>query len=94
MYFILQLLSERKNLQLLTERDSIKCDMEQMASQFERDVQLKNNEKRNLEMKFTKLQEEFKKSNFDLVKTSDKLEALHKKYKDLQKEYKTKTRYI
>lgn len=65
--------------------------MEQMASQFERDIQSREIEKRSLGMKITKLQEELNanKNHFSVV--GSKLEKLKMKYEAVKKRYKSKS---
>lgn len=60
-----------------------------MSSHFDRDLKLKETEKRSLEIRITKLQEELKRSNSDLVETIKKLEEEKMKGKELRKRYQT-----
>lgn len=76
-------------MQLAAERDSIKSDIEQMTAHFERDVKLKVCEKRSLEIRITKLQEELGICNSELEETVRKLEEQNMKYKELKKQYKS-----
>lgn len=76
-------------MQLAAEKDSLKSDLEQMAAHFERDVKLKECEKRTLEIRITKLQEELKKSNSNLVESVGKLGEQKVKYRELKKQYKS-----
>lgn len=64
--------------------------MEQMATHFERDIKSREIEKRSLENRFAKVQEELKKSKNNLLETTVKLEELNKKYKDFKEFYKSK----
>ncbi|GLV36091.1 hypothetical protein CBL_01855 [Carabus blaptoides fortunei] len=52
------LLSERRNMQITAERDTIKMDMEQVTKSFERDMKNIEVEKQNLERKIKTLQNE------------------------------------
>lgn len=77
-------------MQLSAERDSIRADMEQMAAHFERDIKSREIEKRSLENRFAKVQDELNKSKNNLLETTVKLEALNRKYNDFKELYKSK----
>lgn len=64
-------------MQLTSERDNIKSDLEQMAGYFERDIKAREVEKKSLEHQIKTLQKELDVSNSNLLEITSKMNQLH-----------------
>ena len=83
---LFQLLSEKKNIQLSAEKESIKEDLEQMAKHYESDIKSREVEKQILQRKIVNLQNEMDVSNNGLVEVADKVEEVNRKISVIETE--------
>lgn len=60
-------------MQLTSERDNIKSDLEQMAEHFKRDIMAREVEKQSLQHKIASSQKEIETIHLQLVQTTQKL---------------------
>ncbi|XP_018565268.1 uncharacterized protein PFB0765w-like [Anoplophora glabripennis] len=81
------LVSEKQNIQLVSEKDAIKNDLEQMASHYERTLKTKEIEKITLQNKIKQLQLNLDDSNGNLVHLTEKLINVNNRLDVMEKEY-------
>lgn len=84
-------MSERKNQQLITERDSIKLDLEQMGNYYEQDLKMRELEKKSLETKIKSLQNVLQKSNTSLLDLGHKVNELGQTIEIMESNIQTQT---
>ncbi|XP_060530717.1 sodium channel and clathrin linker 1-like [Cylas formicarius] len=80
------LVSEKQNIQLISERDCIKGDLEQMAGLYERTLRAKEIEIATLKNKITQLQTELDTNSSQLVNVTEKMSQLNNKIEATEKE--------
>ncbi|KAJ8952045.1 hypothetical protein NQ318_010955, partial [Aromia moschata] len=79
--------AEKQNIQLTSERDSIRNDMEQMAGHYERTLKTKEIEKLTLQNKVKQLKLDLDESNVSLFRLTEKLEGVNSQIAQLEKTY-------
>lgn len=98
LFLQLQLLSEKRNIQLEAENKSIRDDLEQMGNMYNRDIKTRESEKIVLENKITALQNDLDVSNSSLVHVASKMEEVNSKLllieADLKKQLHLKDVYV
>ncbi|CAH0559965.1 unnamed protein product [Brassicogethes aeneus] len=79
------LISEKQNISLVSQRDAIKNDMEEMTSHFERDIKTREIEKLGMQQKIKQLQNELGEVNENYCKECKKNELLNNKIVHMEK---------
>lgn len=82
------MLSERRYLQMNSEKESIQMDLDQMVQTFERDRKTLENSKDNVEKKIKSLQRELKISNQYVDEYVEQIKELNAKIESMKNETK------
>lgn len=82
----MQLLSEKQNIQLSSQVECIKHDMDQMAGQYERHIKGKDIEKGTFESRVRQIQQLLEESNGNLTEMSEKVVSLTREIEELKNE--------
>lgn len=86
-YSWFQLLSEKNNIQLASEKETIKNDMVQMAEHYERIVKTKEVEKLSFENRIKQVQNDLEETKNSLKNIKEQLELEKEQKKLIEKEY-------
>lgn len=85
-----QLTSERKNLQVVAEKERLKTDLEQIGNSYGADIKTREIEKQVLRHEVHSLQRRLKKSNSNLIEVAGHIDTLNFKIKILGDEMRGK----
>lgn len=83
----MQLLSEKSNIQLISEKETIKNDMTQMAEEYERNLKTRDIEKLTFNNKIKQFQTELEETKFNLNSIKDQLEEERKEKKKIENDW-------
>lgn len=83
-------MSERKNLQLISEKECIKSDLEQMANCYKNDIKTRETEMQVLKHEIKALKKQLKTSQSSLIQATGKIDKMNSKVKLVYTEFREK----